>query len=228
MHFLIVDPDLSLAARTADVLRRRGAVVDLAPDLSTADARLRERRYDLVLLDWAFPGETGIAFLGHLRQQQPSVSILVVSGRATLDDRVRAFNLGADGLLAEPFALAELIARVEALMRRRIGGRSATVLLGRLALDTRARTASVGGVTLDLSPRELAVLEALILEAGSVVRKQTVFDRVFDAEAVCDMNAIEVYVHRLRKKVQPAGIRIRTMRGVGYVIEDARHLDRAA
>jgi DNA-binding response OmpR family regulator len=146
--------------------------------------------------------------------------VLVLTARDTLQQRVDGLNVGADDYLGKPFALAELEARAGALLRRGVGGAGAVLRHGRLALDTVGRIATLDGEPLDLPRRELCLLELLLLRCGQVVGKQTLLDKLFSFDEEVGQNAVELYVHRLRKKLQPAGVRLRTVRGLGYLLEN--------
>jgi DNA-binding response OmpR family regulator len=134
---------------------------------------------------------------------------------------VQGLNLGADDYLCKPFALAELEARAGALIRRGVGGGAAVITHGRLTFDTAARQVQVDGAPVDLPRRELNLLELLIVQRGQVVAKQALLEKLFGLDDEPGVNAVEIYVHRLRKKLEPAGLRIRTVRGLGYLLENA-------
>ncbi|MBP7468533.1 MAG: winged helix-turn-helix domain-containing protein, partial [Thauera sp.] len=149
----------------------------------------------------------------------PPTPVLVLTARGSTGERVQGLNLGADDYLTKPFELAELEARIKALLRR-AGNQVPLVRLGRLEFDTTTRMASVGGQPLALTPRELAVLEALLARVGRPVAREALFEKVFDFDADARVEAIEIYVSRLRKKLEGAGVAINTLRGLGYLLAE--------
>jgi two-component system response regulator TctD len=155
-----------------------------------------------------------------LRPQGGAVPVIVLTARGATEERVKGLNLGADDYLAKPFELSELEARIKALLRRS-GNLPPVVKIGRLEFDLTTRLASVGGVPLALTPRELAVLEALLLRRGRPVSREALFEKVFDFDADARAEAIEIYVHRLRKKLDGSGVVVSTLRGIGYLIDEA-------
>jgi two-component system OmpR family response regulator len=220
MRILVVEDNAALARTIADAFRAKGYAVDGVANGDDADSALRTQPYDLVVLDRGLPDMDGLELLRALRARRSRVPVLVLTARGALEDRVEGLNVGADDYLTKPFALAELEARAAALVRRGVGGSDAVLAHGRLRLDTAGRVASVDGAPLDLPRRELCLLEALLLRAGQVVSKQALFEALFDLDSEANVTAVEIYVHRLRKKVEPAGLRIRTVRGLGYLVEN--------
>jgi two-component system, OmpR family, response regulator len=220
MRILLVEDSVPLSRTVAEAFRAKGHAVDALSTGEDADAALRTQPYDVVILDLGLPDVDGTEVLRRMRSRRSRVPVLVLTARGEVYDRVAGLNLGADDYLAKPFALEELEARAAALMRRGVGGSNAVLAHGRLRLDTAGRVATVDGVALELPRRELALLEALLLRTGQVVSKQALFEGLFDVDSEAGLNAVEIYVHRLRKKVEPAGLRIRTIRGLGYLLEE--------
>ncbi len=220
MRVLVVEDNVALSHTLADALRAKGYAVDRVESGEDADTALRTQPYDLVILDLCLPDLDGLEVLRRLRKRKSRVPVLVLTSRDALEDRVQGLNLGADDYLGKPFALAELEARAGALIRRGVGGEAAVIVHGRLALDTAARVARVDGEPIDLPRRELSLLEVLLVHRGRVVAKQALLEKLFDGDEEAGLNAVEIYVHRLRKKLEPAGVRVRTVRGLGYLLEN--------
>lgn len=219
MKILLVEDDGALADGLSSSLSDSGFDVTLAVTGSYADSALRTQPYDLVILDLGLPDIDGREVLERLRARKSAVPVLILTARDGLDDRVNGLELGADDYMTKPFELQELEARVRALLRRSHGGYSDDLAVGPLLLDTRQRRVLLDGEPLSLPAREYGVLEALLLQAGRVVSKDQIAQRLaVRSEELAD-NAIEVYVHRLRKRLDPAGVRIRTIRGLGYLLE---------
>lgn len=219
MRLLVVEDNPALGRSIADAFRAKGYAVDAVEGGDDADTALRTQAYDLVILDLGLPDLDGLEVLRRLRGRRSRVPVLVLTARDALEDRVQGLNLGADDYLGKPFALAELEARAGALIRRGVGGEAAVIAHGRLSLDTAARVARVDGETIDLPRRELTLLEVLLIHRGQVVSKQALLDKLYGFNDEAGVNAVEIYVHRLRKKLEPAGVRIRTVRGLGYLLE---------
>jgi two-component system OmpR family response regulator len=219
MKLLLVEDDAALADGLLSSFGELGFDVTLARTLSLADSAVRTQAYDLMILDLGLPDGDGLELLGRLRSRQLDLPVLILTARDGLKDRVGGLRLGADDYLTKPFDLRELEARVLALLRRSQGGFSQERVVGTLRLDTFHNRFFMGEAPLLLPQREHGVLEALILQAGKVVSKERIAQRLsVGAEELAD-NAIEVYVHRLRRRLADAGIRIRTFRGLGYLLE---------
>ena len=223
MHLLVVEDDAGLAEALRSTLQDEHRVDWIANGLE-ADRLLREQAFDLVILDLTLPGLDGLEVLRRLRQRGAQTPVLILSARDANDERVRGLNLGADDYLVKPATLDELEARVRALLRRAGAFRSELTTVGRLAFDSTLRTATVGGQPVDLSNREVSVLEALLRHRGQVVSKERLMRLVYGMHDEIGSNTIEVYVHRLRKKLIGSGLTLRTSHGRGYALErnDAR------
>jgi len=223
MRILIAEDDPVLADGLTRSLRAADYAVDCASDGGEADHALAAQSYDLVILDLGLPKLDGFEILRRLRRRSSRVPVLVLTARDTLEDRVKGLDIGADDYLTKPFDLPELEARVRALIRRGQSGGSSLVTHGALALDTAGRRATLNGEPLELSARELGVLEVLMLRSGRVVNKEQLAEQLYGWDEEVGANAIEVYVHRLRRKLEPHGVAIRTIRGLGYLLEKPAH-----
>lgn len=219
MRILIVEDDSVLADGLTRTLRHADYAVDNAANGVDADHVLAAQAYDLVILDLGLPGLDGFEVLRRMRRRSSSVPVLVLTARDALEDRVKGLDLGADDYMIKPFDLPELEARVRALIRRGQSGGASQLTHGALVLDTAGRRATLAGDPLDLSARELGVLEVLMMRTGRVVNKEQLAEQLYGWDEEVGPNAIEVYVHRLRKKLEPAGVNIRTIRGLGYLLE---------
>jgi len=215
----VVEDDAVLAAALTRALIQSAYTVDLAENGHDANRAIDAVEYDLVVLDLALPKLDGLAVLGRMRDRRLRVPVLVLSARDSLEDRVKGLDLGADDYMTKPFDLPEFEARVRALVRRGQQHASNLVRHGRLQLDLEARRVFHDGRPIDFSVREYAVMEILMSRQGRVVTKEQIFDRLFGWGEDAGTNAIEVCVHRVRKKLEPYGIEIRTVRGMGYLIE---------
>lgn len=219
MKILIVEDDPVLADGLTRSLRQADFAVDCIYDGEQADHVLTTQNYDLVILDLGLPMLNGFEVLRRLRRRGATVPALVLTARDALEDRVKGLDLGADDYMTKPFDMPELEARVRALIRRGQSGGSSLLTHGPLTLDTGGRRAMLSGAPLDLSARELGVLEVLLLRCGRVVNKEQLAEQLYGWDDEVGSNAIEVYVHRLRKKLEPSGVSIRTIRGLGYMLE---------
>jgi two-component system OmpR family response regulator len=223
MRILIVEDDPVLADGLTRSLRGSDYAVDAATDGGEADHVLSAQSYDLVILDLGLPKLEGYEVLRRLRHRGSKTPVLILTALDTLDDRVKGLDLGADDYLTKPFDLPELEARVRALVRRGQSGGGSLLSHGALTLDMAGRRATLHGKPLDLSARELGVLEVLLLRSGRVVNKDQLAEKLYGWDEEVGANAIEVYVHRLRRKLEPAGVSIRTIRGLGYLLEKPAH-----
>jgi len=219
MRILIAEDDPVLADGLTRSLHQSDYAVDCVATGDQADHVLLAQNYDLVILDLGLPKLDGFEVLRRLRHRGSKVPVLVLTARDGLEDRVRGLDLGADDYLTKPFDLPELEARVRALIRRGQSGGTAVLSHGALHLDTAGRRATLNGASLDLSARELGVLEVLMHRSGRVVNKEQLAEQLYGWDEEVGANAIEVYVHRLRRKLEPAGVVIRTIRGLGYLLE---------
>ncbi|HTI49279.1 MAG TPA: response regulator transcription factor [Casimicrobiaceae bacterium] len=219
MRILVVEDDTVLAAALTRALTQAAYVVDLAEDGEIANEALRTNTYDLVVLDIALPKLDGLSVLKRMRDRRSHVPVLVLTARDTLEDRVLGLDLGADDYMTKPFDLPEFEARVRALIRRGHYNAGTTMTHGRLRFDTAARRLFYGDQPIEMSARELALTELLLARQGKVVSKEQIIDQLFGFGEDVGSNAIEVYVHRVRRKLEPLGIEIRTVRGMGYLLD---------
>jgi two-component system, OmpR family, response regulator TctD len=218
MRILLVEDSRQLSDWLAKTLRKEAYVVDCIYDGEDADHVLKTESYDLVILDLSLPGTSGIEVLRRLRARGNMVPVLILTANDSVAGRVSGLDTGADDYLAKPFNLSELEARIRAQLRRAGNQKNPVVELGTLAFDSNSRQFSVSGAALALTPRERAVLEALIHRAGKPVGKTSLAERVFGFEDEANPNAIEIYVHRVRKKLEGSDVGIATLRGLGYVL----------
>lgn len=221
MRLLVVEDHPILADGLVKALKAAGYAVDHANSGEAADHMLAAQPYDAVILDIGLPKLDGYEVLRRMRRRGSKTPVLMLTARDALEDRVKGLDLGADDYLTKPYDLPELEARVRALIRRGQSGGGAELKHGDLTLDTAGRRATIKGTPLDLSARELGVLEVLMLRVGRVVSKEQLAEQLYGWGEEVGANAIEVYVHRLRKKLEPAGVSVRTIRGLGYLLERA-------
>ena len=219
MRVLIVEDDPLLANGLTETLRRAGYVADAVPSAERADSALKVTEIDLVILDIGLPGMDGFAWLKKLRARGGEQAVLVLTARDAVADRVTGLTLGADDYLAKPFATEELVARVSALARRGRAMRSRVIEHGPLAIDLERKRATISGKALELSQREQSILEYLFSNIDAIVGKDKIANAVAAWDEQISPNAIEVHMSRLRAKLEPSGIRIRTVRGLGYLVE---------
>ena len=217
MRVLIVEDDPLLQDSLTRAMRAAGYASDQAGDGEMALSLLRGGGFDLLILDLGLPKMDGLQVLRKMRAAGCRTAVLILTARDGIEDRVKGLDLGADDYLAKPFSVAELEARARALLRRGQGG-APVLTCGSLAYDSVGRRVTLSNETLELSLRELSVLETLLFRQGKVVSKEQLIESLCGYSEEVSGNAIEVYMHRLRKKLEPAGVSIRTLRGLGYLL----------
>ena len=223
MRILVVEDDAALADAISGSLRHHGYAVDVVGNGSQADHALKDEHFDLAILDIGLPGIDGFEVLRRLRQRKSVAPVLMLTARDATTDRVNGLNLGADDYLVKPFDMQELQARVRALLRRSTGAVDERLTFGPLVFQLDSRTVHVGAQRLELSGRETQILETLMKRAGNVVSKSVLMQRSYTWDDEVAPNAVEVQIHRLRKKLAPSGVEIQTVRGLGYLLQDAAH-----
>lgn len=219
MRLLVVEDDALISRSLVEALTPLGNTVEVFACCSDARAALRQGGVDLMLLDIGLPDGDGLSLLAELRDAGDRTPVIILTARDALDDRVRGLDLGAYDYLAKPFELAELEARVRALLRRSQQRADNRLGLGPLSFDPASGAASLFGEPMALPHRELLLVESLLLHAGAIAPRETLEGRLFGFAEV-GSNALEVYVSRLRKRLKGAGLRIRTFRGLGYRLEE--------
>lgn len=219
IRLLLVEDTPDVAQAVVDCFVRHGDAVDLAATRAAAEDMLAVERFDAIILDINLPDGDGIELLDSERKKGQTTPVLMLTARMEIDDRVTALDVGADDYLIKPFDLRELEARVRALVRRAQGNpaEGARIMFGGLDVDLAGHTAHGPQGDLVLTRREFSLLEVLLLQRGRVVSKEQIFSRMFGFdEEDRNLNAIEIYVGRLRRKLEQTGVRIRTLRGLGY------------
>lgn len=220
MRILLVEDETELAHWLSRGLARHGGfVVDWADDGELAERRLAVEEFDAIVLDLGLPGMDGHTFLMRLRARDDRTPVLVLTARDSLAERIDTLHEGADDFVRKPFVIEELEARLMALIRRSRGRGHPRLSLGALTLDTGAQRFIVNGQNLSLSPREFAVLKVLIQKSGEPVSKQQILDRISSDDKEINLEAVEVLIHRLRKKLINTGTQVETLRGMGYCLE---------
>jgi two-component system, OmpR family, response regulator len=219
LRILVVEDDPLLAESLVRALQQQGYGVGHARRGQDADTALRTHRFDLLLLDIGLPDVDGFEVLRRLRARSDATPVLVVTAREAVDERVHGLDLGADDYLTKPFSLSELEARVRALLRRAKPALAARIVVGGLTVDSAARRAKIDGRAVELTAREWTLLELFLARPGHALSKLTIARTIGDSVAAVAPNTVEVYVSRLRSKLEPAGIVIRTVRGFGYLWE---------
>lgn len=221
MRILLVEDNEQLAEALETLLSGAGYAVDRVADGTGAEALAAAERFDLVILDLNLPQMDGLEVLSRMRARGNQAAVLILTARGAPEDRIRGLDLGADDYMVKPFDIGEFEARVRSLLRRQAGLRAAAVTVGEVTLDLAARRFTAGGQPVDLPAREHALLELLFMRAGKVVTKEAIVQSLTRLEDSLSDNAIEQYASRLRRRLGPFGVQIRTARGIGYYIDRA-------
>ncbi|MES2103545.1 MAG: response regulator [Pseudomonadota bacterium] len=218
MKLLLVDDNRELSSWLTRLLTQSGYAVEQAFTGEEASHLLLTQSYDAILLDLTLPGIQGQAVLKALRSKDNDVPVLIISALDTLGSIIENLNLGADDYLAKPFDIQELEARLRSLLRRASGKTNPVLTCGSLSYDSNSKKFSSHGKDLNLTPREHAVLEALIRRPGKTVSKKELADNLFTLHDSVSPKALEIYIVRLRKKIEDSGAEIITLRGLGYML----------
>lgn len=218
MRLLIVEDNHELADWLARALVQARYTVEVAHDGEEAEHLIALGEYAAIVLDLSLPHVDGMTVLKRIRRKGNRTPVIILTANASLDGRVAGLNSGADDYLAKPFELAELEARLRAVIRRGHDLASPEVIIADLALDSASKLFTLKGEPLQLTPREHSVLEYLVMKSGTTVTKSALHESVFGFDAEPDPSAIEIYVHRVRKKIEGSGVQIATLRGLGYML----------
>ncbi|MFY9237943.1 MAG: response regulator transcription factor [Roseovarius sp.] len=222
MRLLYIEDNEKLALNTSASLRDAGFVVDAVQTAQDALHSVKSFEYDAVILDLGLPDQDGLEVLPSIKKLRPQTPIIICTARDALDDRVQGLNAGSDDYVVKPFAVAELIARVNAVLRRPGGALGMTLTLGNVTFETANRSVAIDEVVTRFSKRELALLELFLRRADRVVSKDAIENALYGFDEATTPNAIEVLTHRLRKKLgdKGASIEIHNLRGIGYVLQE--------
>lgn len=219
MRLLVVEDDRDIADALQRSLLRAGNAVELSRDGRSALRATRLHEYDCIVLDLGLPDIDGTQVLRELRHRKLQTPVVILSARDDTGDRIEGLDLGADDYVVKPFEVDELEARIRAVTRRALARRGDDLGAGSLRMSLSEKRVFVGGAPVDLSPREFSVLECLLLRQGRVVSKRQLLDVIDDRAAEPSENAVELYVHRIRRKIEHSGCGIRTLRGFGYLLQ---------
>jgi DNA-binding response OmpR family regulator len=223
MRVLIVEDNTTYARLVAERFARSGVDADIASSVAEAHRATSHLEYSAIILDLGLPDRDGMEFLREFRDQGKTTPVLIVTARNRLADRVSGLREGADDFLSKPYSMDELLARLHALLRRP-AGQSDVITLGNVSIDLNPRQLKVSGALLPLRLREMAILELLIRHRGTVVSRRVIEGHLFGLPGDPESNAIDVYVHRLRRQLAEAGAttHIHTIRGVGFMLTETR------
>jgi two-component system response regulator TctD len=218
VRLLLVEDNLSLSKWLKKLLQAENYAVDVVDDAETALNDVDMGQYDIALVDLGLPGLSGLELIKGIRRRRFTLPIIILTARSDLDSRVEGLNVGADDYLIKPFEIEELEARLRALLRRSAAPLRNEIAFGPLVWDQTARSFALAGAELHLSPRETAVLEALIRREGQAVTKERLLETTYSFDAEVNPSAVEVIVHRLRKRLEGSNLTIMTVRGLGYLL----------
>lgn len=218
MKLLVIEDDAPIATGLQHALGRAGNTVDISADGRSALAAIGVADYDCIILDLGLPDIDGTQVLRQLRQENRQTPVVILSARDDTSDRILGLDLGADDYIVKPFELNELEARIRAVARRAIAKRGDDLVIGDLRLSLAERRVTVRDEAVELYPREFAILECLLLRHGRVVSKRQLLEQISSADSEPSENAVELYVHRIRRKIEHSGCTIRTLRGFGYLL----------
>ncbi|BEV16745.1 response regulator [Herbaspirillum sp. DW155] len=219
MKLLLIEDNPQLAHWLEQILKEHKFTVDIAADGEIADQVLRDENYDVVLLDLMLPKLHGKNVLRRLRERHNGVPVMILTASGSIDEKVECLGAGADDYLVKPFEIRELVARIKVLVRRQTPDKAAEIHCGDLVYDSNTRQFAVAGVTLALPAREHDVLEVLMLKQGKTVSKTALMKGVFSLSEEPSADAIEIYISRLRKKLEHSSAAIMTLRGLGYLLK---------
>jgi two-component system OmpR family response regulator len=220
VRILLAEDDNFLASGLSMALQDSGYAVDRVATGLDAEMALGVTAYDLMILDLGLPKLDGTEVLRRMRSKGIAMPVIVLTARDSLSDRVQGLDLGANDYITKPFELAELEARIRALLRKEVWGNKMEISYGPIRFDTVSRSCTVNGAPLDLSPREMVMLEILLQGGGRIVSKSQINEHLSSWNVDLTNNAIDIAMHRLRKKFDGSGVNIRTIRGLGYLIEN--------
>jgi two-component system response regulator TctD len=218
MKLLLIEDNPTLAHWLAKMLAAEAFTLDAVHDGDAADQLLRTNHYDVVLLDLNLPRLSGKNVLRRLRERHDGTPVLILTASGSIDEKVELLDAGADDYMVKPVEVRELVARIKVLIRRQTPGKASELACGDLSYDINTRQFTLAGTPLNVTPRERSVLEALMLRLGKTVSKATLIDTIFSLDEDASEDAIEIYIHRLRKKLDASSATIVTLRGLGYLL----------
>lgn len=221
MRILVVEDDKKIGSFVVKGLKQSGFAVDHAEDGEHGLVLAETTPYDAAVIDLMLPGLDGLSLIARIRAARIRIPVIILSAKAAVDDRIRGLQAGGDDYMTKPFAFSELLARIQALIRRASQSAEPTRLsAGDIAIDLLTREVTCAGAKVELQPREFALLEYLVRNAGRTVTKTMILEHIFDYSFDPQTSVVDVLIHRLRSKVDPDKTRLQTIRGVGYVLRN--------